>query len=470
MLLSLNLEDCLHSLNNTDETIESYGSGYSTAKLDDLKSSFRNHIKSNFDLSTPSQICLYWLNEALGACPNAYWKISEVILPVLAKISNSHENFTNKVIFLCNYSCSVLLRNYNLANCEVITIDSLKLYTYFQNNYNTNHSVDPLTHLNYNQKYLWKCGKFNVRWHSYAIYCFLKDLDLLNDKKGSWSLIYEDSDRFHKKLDRTKSMFLDKQNYRDVPYWPDIPMHYDDSLSADARDLGESNFLTNYMAPPGETDFGMSQNQPGEFAEIYALMRSGKGEFVYTGFPYAKEPYCDTMFSIVRETNTTNSAGLMPSEKTWIPISVKHPIMLIGQPIQAKYMLDNGYKAPDKFMLCDLPKCKSYLDALDMFKTSYDYFLSCSKDELESIAENNYMIYQKQVDKDIKTLKGLGLTRMLSYGYPGILSTPSELPKYDLSMLELVIRSHPSNIMIDDKLPPNTGFDFDLIAERYFNE
>ena len=447
MVLSLNLEDCLNSISTT------------TTNIDDLISSFQNYVTSTFDLSTPDQICLYRLNEPLGNCVDSDWKISQVIVPVLTKISQDHANLRDQIIFLCNYSCSRLIREHYLGSCKVITIDPLRLYTYFQNNYNTKYSVLPLNNLNYNHKYLWKCGKFNVRWHSYAIYCFLKDMDLLNEQKGSWSLIYENSDRFLKKLDITISMFKDKHDFLEVPYWPDIPTHYDDSLCEDARDLGENNFLT--------THINSATDKP---SEEYALMRSGKGEFVYSGFPYTREPYCDTMFSIVRETNTSNNAGLMPSEKTWIPISVKHPIMLIGQPIQAKYMLDNGYQAPDNFMLCKLRQCKSYSDALDMFKTSYEYFVSCSKDELESIAENNYMIYQKQVDKDIKTLKGLGLTRMFSYGYPGILSTPSELPKYDLSMLELVIRSHPSNIMIDDKLPPNTGFDFDLIADRYAND
>lgn len=468
MVLALNLDDCLHSLNNTDAT---YGSGYSATSIDDLKTSFENYVIHNFDLSTPNRICLYWLNEPLGKCPNAYWKISQVIVPVLSKITNEYTNFKDQLIFLCNYSCSTLVREHYLGNCEVITIDPLRLYTYFQNNYNTNYSVTSLNHVNYNQKYLWKCGKFNVRWHSYAIYCFLKDLDLLNDQKGLWSLIYENSDRFNKKLLRTKSMFHDKENFTEVPYWKDIPMHYDNAtFSNDAKDLGEKNFLTTYLNSPGESDFGLYDSEVGELEKEYALMRSGKGEFVYTGFPYSIDPYHDTMFSIVRETNTSNSAGLMPSEKTWIPISVKHPIMLIGQPIQAKYMLEHGYQAPDKFMLCNLPNCRSYADALDMFKKSYQYFMSCSADELESIAENNYKIYNKQVQEDLKMLEAIGKTNMLSYGYPAILSNPSDLPKHNMSMLELVLRSHPSNIRIDSKLPENINFDFDLIASRYNND
>ena len=464
MVLALNLEDCLHSLNNNNAV---YGPGYSTTNIENLISSFEYYVLHNYDLSTSNQICLYWFNEPLGNCPNAYWKISQIILPVLTKISQDHSNLKDFVIFLCNYSCSQFVKQNYLGNCEVITIDPLRLYTYFQNNYNTDYTVTHLDHLNHNQKYLWKCGKFNVRWHSYAIYCFLKDLDLLNEQKGSWSLIYEKSDRFHKKLSRTKSMFMVNDNFNDVPYWPDIPIHYDESLDRDARDLGEIDFLTTYMDSPGESDFGLYDRDVGELDEEYALMRSGKGEFVYTGFPYTKEPYSDTMFSIVRETNTSNNAGLMPSEKTWIPISLKHPIMLIGQPIQAKYMIDSGYQSPDNFMLCKLKQCRSYSDGLNLFKKSYDFFLSCSVDRLESIAENNYEIYNKQVQNDINTLNKFGKTRMLSYGYPGILPTPPDLPKNDLSMLELLLRSHPSNIMIDKSLPENSNFDFELICQRY---
>jgi hypothetical protein len=150
-----------------------------------------------------------------------------------------------------------------------------------------------------------------------------------------------------------------------------------------------------------------------------------------------------------------NDIGLFPTEKTWIPISVKHPILLFGQPSLAYYLEKSGYLAPDDFQLSKkILTAKTYQQGLDLFKESYEKMMTMSESDMEMIADNNYNQFCKDVDKDIEILLSQG---KFIDAKTGMQSTA----------LELLLRNHFSNNMQRSGKPDNTNFDYDTINKLY---
>ena len=80
-----------------------------------------------------------------------------------------------------------------------------------------------------------------------------------------------------------------------------------------------------------------------KFAEVtphvYDTRDTGKG--LYWDFPYHKK---DSLLYIVTETSFINDPIRDVSEKTWRPIALQMPFILIHQPFALRRLRDLGYK------------------------------------------------------------------------------------------------------------------------------
>jgi len=368
-----------------------------------------------------SKICVYAFNEAFGGDDVHYMGIFSLIFPALRSIVQKYDNLDNNILVLGNYTFDRAKNMQFVADLEFITVEPFRLYTFFQNNYNLDYTHKPISKLKNNQKFLCKFGKVNMRWNSYVLLNFLRDLDLLNPECGEWSFVYEDSSEWYK----IYNTMYKKIHGRFMPNTP--KMTHKEFVSA-------FNMLDDFT-------FGKECNS--------------EGQFFYTGFPFDVKHHEDTQFTIVRETSLHNNFGLFPTEKTWIPISVKHPILLFGQPSLAYYLEKSGYLAPDDFQLSKkILTAKTYQQGLDLFKESYDKMMTISESDMEMIADNNYKQFCKDVDKDIEILLSQG---KFINANTGMQSTA----------LEIVLRNHFSNNMQRSGKPDNTNFDYDTINKLY---
>ena len=377
------------------------------------------------NLKEASKICVYAFNEAFGSDGSEYQGIFTTILPAIRSVTQSYDNLDNTILVLGNYTFDRASKIQFVQDLEFVTIEPFRLYTYFQNNYNLDYKHKPITNPSNNKKFLCKFGKVNSRWNSYVLLNFLKDLDLLNSERGEWSLVYENSGSWHKIFCDTFNRIRDGNNQGFMP--------------------GISRFE--------HKDWIESHNIIDDFS--FGEKCNTMGDFFYTGFPFDVKHHNDTQFTIVRETSIYNSFGIFPTEKTWIPISVKHPILLFGQPSLANYLEKAGYLAPDKFQFSKkFLSAKTYQQGLEIFKDSYDMFMNTSDSDMKMIADNNYQQFCKDVDKDIKILLNCGKF---------IDANSGKL----MSALELLLRCHISNNAQSPSKPQNTNFDYSTINALY---
>lgn len=377
--------------------------------------------KHGSSLKESSKICVYAYNEAFGADGAEYQGIFDSIFPALRQVIQNYDNLDKTILVLGNYTFDRAKNIHFVPDLEFVTVEPFRLYTFFQNNYNLDYTHKPISSLNHNQKFLCKFGKVNLRWHSYVLLNFLRDLDLLNTDCGEWSFVYEDSSEWYKILNTT----LEATNHRFMPNTP--KMTHLEFLTA-------SNMLDDFT-------FGEKCN--------------AQGQFFYTGFPFDVKHHEDTQFTIVRETSVHNTFGIFPTEKTWIPISIKHPILLFGQPSLANYLEKAGYLAPDEFLLSKkFLTARNYQQGIEIFKEAYNMVMTTSNSDMEMMADNNYKQFCKDAENDIGILLNLGKFIDANTGM-------------QCTALELLLRNHFSNNAQRSGKPDNTNFDYDTINTLY---
>ena len=351
------------------------------------------------DLRESSKIVLYCLNEQIN--PLLQLDFFRYLLPAVVKLSNDFK--LQKPSLLLNLSISHVKSKHKVTDFfDIIEIEPFRLYTYFQNNFNKDYTVSPLDAVPLSEKYLCKFGKFN-RDHSVLIFSLLKESNLLDESKGLWSLAFSDDDEFKESMNSVCHPIRDDY------------LNYQRTLDIDFTDHFQN------------------------------------GTLHYTGFPFEKSHYSDTRFSIVRETNWGVQNELFMSEKTWIPISMKHPFMLFSIQAQANYLRKSGYQSPDNFEMCNLSEhFTNFADAKEMFLKCYNKFLSTPISELQQIVDHNFDLYISDVKKDINKLM--------------VPITPVNRFDNVNNLLELALNIHYPNT---DKQPLNSNFDFDAIRQAF---
>lgn len=383
---------------------------------------YDNIIDNHLDgLNKCNQLCLYAFNEAYGADGSDYNQLYSAIFPTLINIINNLDNLNKTLLVIGNHT---MLRAYKvnfMPQTKVVCIDPFRVYTHFQNNHNLDYKHIPIDKLTHNKKYLCKFGKVNLRVHSYVLLTLLRDKNLLDHNAGYWSFVYENSSSWHKIFNNTYK----KIDLKQFPGTPKLSNQEFEEISSKLYDL----------------PFGHKCN-------LY-------GNFFYTGFPFDIKYHQDTEFSIVRETTVHNSSGVFPTEKTWIPISIKHPILLLGQPSLADYLERSGYLAPDNFYLTkNFVTAKTYQEVCEIFDISYQMIMNTSNDEMQHIADTNYKQFCSDVETDIQTLLDLGV--MMDSNTGDIVNA-----------LTILLRNHLSNNANRPGKPDNTNFDYDTINTLY---
>ena len=352
-------------------------------------------------LQKSDRIVLYCLNEQINSTIQP--KFFRYLLPAVVKLSNDFKQ--QKPLLLMNLSISHVKSKHKVTDFfDIIEIEPFRLYTYFQNNFNKDYTVSPLDAVPLSEKYLCKFGKFN-REHSVLIFVLLKESNLLDESKGLWSLALSDDDEFKESMNSV--CHPNRDDY----------LNYQRTLDIDFTD------------------------------------HFSNGTLHYTGFPFEKSHYSDTRFSIVRETNWGPQSEIFMSEKTWIPISMKHPFMLFSTKAQSKYMTEAGYQSPDNFEMCDFSAhWTSFPEAKEKFLECYNKFMSTPIPELQQIVNHNFDLYISDVKKDINKLM-VPITFVNRFEGDNL-----------NNLLELVLKIHYPNA---DKQPLNSNFDFKAIRQAF---
>lgn len=398
---------------------------YHVPSINAIQSLFNQVVEDHHDaLLQADQICAYVLVEPFHVTAKDH--ITYIIMPVIEKLQDTYKNLSKESIFLTNTAVKPL----DLPHITHIIIDTFRLYSYFQNNYNLDYEYKPLNHISNTKKFLCKFGKFNKR-SSYILFCLLKDSQMFDSNLGNWSLALEDNDKY-------KLNFTNTSRHRHN--WNDTPLYSFNDIEPYLNILPDVNY----------TDILNNNNPDRVFT------------FHYTGYPFSITEYQNTLFSIVRETTDQDYAGTWVTEKTWRPISIKHPIMLYGQPRLAQHLLDLGYRSPDYFSLCSLgldeqDQCNisNYKNAQILFKNCFDKFINASQQNLQDIVDHNYNLYLTHVNEDINKLSGY--TAVCNWTtHPRCVSSQS--------LLEFVLREHYYNSSLEKNCK---NFDFDTISEKF---
>lgn len=355
-------------------------------------------------------------------------------LPVVKAINDSYKMDLKPMVFM-NLSIldSNIRRQYpsNLNQTlgsafDIIELEPFRLYTYLQNNFNTGYSAQPIDRVSDSNKYLCKFGKLN-KLHSLLIFALLKESGLLEEKHGLWSLAVEDSRDFNDHMKSLYSRIQDHENMhkRKRGYVKHIP-RYDYSKYQRVLDRDFSNSF--------------------EYGESH-----------YTGFPFDTSHYANTRYSIVRETNWThNGINLFLSEKTWLPISMKHPFMLFSNTRVVKYLRDSGYVSPDNFQMSEISDLDNvtFSEAKEKFLENHNKILTTPKSEIQDMVEHNYDLFLKHARSDMDKLLSmpaefLNLGDIFSQEMTG-------------TFLDLLLMMHYPN---RNQTPPNDNWDWQALRQ-----
>ena len=313
------------------------------------------------DIKQRVRICLLYSREILNErmfqqCESFFKEISEIVL--------SNDKFDSRFEIISNYTLNVFLAEHPKPNnCDVTIIDNFMLIAYLSQKFNKKSNHAPLTSINHNNRYLCKFGKIN-RSHRYLLYCIMRGNNLFQDHLGDWSLYTHSKYKtlLEEEKESLKNIILSAPDY---------------SL----EDVSEHHRLLPDL---------VSQDTENE-----------SHTFHYTGYPFSMNPYQETKFSIVSETEFTASS-LMFTEKFWIPTSIKHPVLLSASPIHAEVLLDLGFKSADNYEFCNASTLNDYQAVSDLFKKCYDKFVNTPAPELYEIANHNYELFQKISPKYLK--------------------------------------------------------------------
>ena len=367
-------------------------------------------------------LCFLHLNERINYFDfqNEYMRYFDLAHKIISEYPNLHD----KLLWIAPHSA--LDGNYNVNGNYVnmpmpkpsfvhtLMVDPFRIFTYFQNNYNEDYKGEPVSVQSDSGKYLCKFGKLG-KVPGYLLFCNMLDLDLFHERLGEWSLSSE-------QLPKTVFDMIDN---RSLP-------------TLDPETIRQHHRILNDL-PEGD----------------WRIKDLEGYDFHYTGFPFDVQYYRDTSFSIVRETIAVPKMSMFISEKTWIPISVKHPVLLISTASQADYMKASGYLAPDNFQNCyQNPdgSDSSYDHKLNLFKDSYHKFVNTPASVHREMAEVNYNLYLKGVLQDIDNLPKGNNHIQIQYG-----KKPQQRCIIN-SMLQLHYRNDHT---------PNKNFKFDEIEQAY---
>ena len=314
-------------------------------------------------------LCLIMLNEPVTK--PTFKNLDEIIFPVIQKLIQKY-NLHSKCLFLTNSGVDQW-QSYTAHNhlIDYLIIDPFRLYAYFQNNYNTSYHVEPLKSVPDSDKFMCKFGKID-KMHSYITYCLLNDSNMLNPSKGIWSLHTPDLDDPQYQENMTKAIQRTSQSFSGAPQYD---LEHIDRNNSSVGDLHPEDVNHSY------------------------------GTFHYTGFPFDISTFESTGFSIVRETLAGMNTSNFLSEKYWIPVSVKHPVIVLGVMQKIEELKSDGYQSFDDFELSKIcSEITNYGHMLKHFKSIIQKFYLTSKAQLQEIVDHNYELYLKHVNQDIDNL------------------------------------------------------------------
>jgi len=340
-------------------------------------------------------------------------------LPILKELNDNYRMALRPVILMnvCLIDRHIHLHrpsnlNQTLGSAfNIIELEPFRLYTYLQNNFNTDYSAQPIDRVSDNNKYLCKFGKLN-KPNSFLIFGLLKDTGLLQEEHGLWSLAFNNSKDFKDETDEVFAMLHLLEYVQNIP-------RYDYSKYHKVLDRDFSNSFE-------------------------------RGQMHYTGFPFDVNHYANTRYSIVRETNCGNEINLFISEKTWLPISMKHPFMLFATSRVAKYLRDSGYVSLDDFQMSELGNV-NFSEAKELFVENHNKFLTTSKAEIQNMVEHNYELFLKHVKSDIDKLLSMP-AEFLNLGCHEMTGT----------FLDLLLIMHYPNREVD---PVNDNWDWQALRQ-----
>lgn len=347
------------------------------------------------------------------------------LLPALKTINDNYEMEIKPIVLM---NPSIIDRNIHQHYSQdlkqtlgsafnIIEIEPFRLYTYLQNNFNTDYSAQPTDCVSDSNKYLCKFGKFN-KINSCLIFALLKESGLLKENRGLWSLAVDNTEKFNDHTNELFSIMLRYQpgHVRDIP-------RYDYSKYQKVLDRDFSNSFFH-------------------------------GEMHYTGFPFDTSHYANTRYSIVRETNWgASDNNFFISEKTWLPISMKHPFMLFGTTRVSKYLRDSGYVSPDDFQMSELSDLDNvtFSEAKQMFLENHNKFLTTPKAELQNMVEHNYDLFLKHVRDDMDKILSIPATYIDNMA-------PTQ------TLLDILLMMHYPNRIED---PNNQKWDYQKIIKTF---
>ena len=316
-----------------------------------------NDINASIPAGHESKLCL--IVGILEIVDYNGYKVLESALEYIASYCKSHNLLSDDFELITNFSCKPFKDCYTVPDtCQHIWIDNFRLVAYLSQKFNLTSRQPKLTNINDNNKYLCKFGKLD-RSHRYKLYCLMRDLDLFQDSKGMWSLV----------TNKSGEQRMEDMHNR---YIHDYPLYSVNQMSEHHRLLPDLD--------QADTQF------------------CKKGYFHHTGYPFDIEPYQNTKFSLVSESQIIppeNLNEIMMTEKTWIPMSVKHPMLLSAAAGQAQILKDSGFESADNFEFCKDLDNISFQEAKELFVKCYEKFLDTPSSTLLEIADHNYEIFEK---------------------------------------------------------------------------
>ena len=318
---------------------------------------FLNDINTYIPTGQESKLCL--IVNILEIIDKYRYKELESFLEYTALYCKRHGLLCNDFELITNFSCKPFRDSYTVPDtCHHIWIDNFRLVAYLSQKFNLTSKHPPLTNINDNNKYLCKFGKLD-KPHRYKLYCLMRDSNLFHDNIGMWSLVTDKSG---------EQLMEDMQN-----------LFIHDYPSYSLNQMSEHHRLLPDLA---QADAQFCEN----------------GTFHHTGYPFDIEPYLNTKFSLVSESQCValqNLNDVMITEKTWIPMSLKHPMLLNASAAQAQILKDSGFESADNFEFCNDLNEISYQEAKDLFAKCYVKFLDTPSSTLFEIADHNYEIFKK---------------------------------------------------------------------------
>lgn len=137
----------------------------------------------------------------------------------------------------------------------------------------------------------------------------------------------------------------------------------------------------------------------------------------YDGIPFDHTLYEQTSFSVISESELSQSLPVWITEKTWRAILNRHPFMFVGQPHTLKFLRSIGFKTFNEYLPYDYDCIEDFDDRLDLVLKNLSWLKrNWNKLDFESINRDIEHNYKMAIIKSTTDINNLHQNINFSYG------------------------------------------------------